>query len=356
MDLNQCLLQNPRETSGSLTGKRYDYQKDWSLYKMLELLKTDKNFVAFLDYHEDIIILDLNEGNEKLEFYQIKCVKKTNWTKGQLIKRERGKQGLLNSILGKLTYNFFIFGNFVKSLNFVSNSPLKLKLNDGNDSKNLNSFSLDSSIDKEEIRLKISQELGKSEDQIPTEKIYFIKTNLNEDGSETYVMGKLIEFLSENYPNLSSYCRILYQSLFREIRIKCNASGNFTNIEEVLKKKSISRRDLIEIFSNLEPEKTSKERWFSLENRMNSEGWTLSEIQKIKEKWQKYSILIKDRSDYVLQKMREKIVKGIDNSKSSNNLSEVIANVKDYYNRCKEVNEEIYSEYLLVSILFEYYG
>lgn len=356
MELNQCLLSNPREISGSVTSRKYDYQKDWSIYQILELLKTEKDFVALFDYHEDFIVIDLNNSENNIDFYQIKCVKKVNWTKKQIIKRDKGKKGFLNSILGKLVNNVFIFDKFVNSLNFVSNSPLKLKMSQEKDSKNMVSFKIGDSLDKEEICLEISKELEKEKDLIPMEKIYFLKTNLNEDGSETYVLGKLGEFLSENYPELASKLKPLYQTLFREVRIKSNNSESFENLEELFKKKGISRKEIMEIFLNLEPERTSKERWNSLENRMNFEGWDLKEILEIKEKWQRYSILIKDRSNYLLKKIREKIVEGIKKSKDSTNLNEVIKNVKSHYEKCKEENEDLYLEYIPVCILFEYYG
>jgi len=78
MGFDNYLLSSPREISGSQTSRKYDYQKNWSLLKILELLKKNKDFIALIDYHEDLVIINFDEPLEKLEFYQIKCVKRGN--------------------------------------------------------------------------------------------------------------------------------------------------------------------------------------------------------------------------------------------------------------------------------------
>lgn len=358
MTLNELLLVKPREISGSQTSKKYDYQKNWALYKIIELLKTDRNFVAFIDYHEDLVILNIQGQQEDLEFYQIKCVRKSGWTKNQITKREKGKKELLNSILGKLTSQLNTFKQYVKSLNFVSNVPTRLILQNGLDSINLSSFSLNECTEKDEICLKVSNELNISPSDISPEKIFFIKTDLNEDGSEKYVLGSLLDFLNEEYPHLISSCRPLYNLLFKEINARCNFSGQFMDITTCLNKKAISREYIINSLSQLNPPKSPKEIWSKLEHRMNTENWDLNKISKIEDRWNRYLTLSKDRNNYTLQKMRKKVAKLIKENKSEfRTLSEALENIQaQYTNNYKEVNEEVLLEYLEVLILYEYYG
>lgn len=51
---------------------RFDYQKDWALYKVLEFQLEDGNYVIVLDFHDDILILDSDISPDKIGFYQIK--------------------------------------------------------------------------------------------------------------------------------------------------------------------------------------------------------------------------------------------------------------------------------------------
>lgn len=47
---------------------RFDYQKDWALYKVLEFQLENGNYVIVLDFHDDILILDLDISPDKIGF------------------------------------------------------------------------------------------------------------------------------------------------------------------------------------------------------------------------------------------------------------------------------------------------
>ena len=119
----------PREKAGSISGSRIEYQKDWSICKLIECHTTTSDYVIIFDWHEDLIVMDSEHSPQKVAFFQIKGKKSGNWTIGSLIKSETGKDGkLLLSIIGKLYDCKTKFDLETTSLNFVSNARFNVDL------------------------------------------------------------------------------------------------------------------------------------------------------------------------------------------------------------------------------------
>lgn len=93
----------PREKSGSVSSSRFDYQKDWSLCKLIDTHRSGLDYIVIFDWHEDLLIMDNETRPNSITFYQIKGKKSGNWTVSSLISSDKDKDGeLLLSILGKL--------------------------------------------------------------------------------------------------------------------------------------------------------------------------------------------------------------------------------------------------------------
>src|SRR6185295_19219486 len=59
MDLKDAiLLIPPREQSGSEMADRVAYQIDWVLSKIIELHRTDDDYLIVLEHQDDVILLD----------------------------------------------------------------------------------------------------------------------------------------------------------------------------------------------------------------------------------------------------------------------------------------------------------
>ena len=56
--LKEIVENIPDDNSGSPVSNRYGYQKNWAIYKLLELENLGKDYMILMDYHEDIMILD----------------------------------------------------------------------------------------------------------------------------------------------------------------------------------------------------------------------------------------------------------------------------------------------------------
>ena len=106
MTLNEKLLKSqPREEAGSKTSRKYQFQKDLSLYILIQEHEKRDDYLFLFDFHEDLVIADSSTSPNLLDFYQIKSKdSKGNWTIKRLIRREKDKF----SILGKLYNNKII--------------------------------------------------------------------------------------------------------------------------------------------------------------------------------------------------------------------------------------------------------
>ena len=56
--VQQMIELAPDDNSGSSSSNRFAYQKNWALYKMLELEQLGRDYMIVMDYHEDVVIID----------------------------------------------------------------------------------------------------------------------------------------------------------------------------------------------------------------------------------------------------------------------------------------------------------
>ena len=123
-------LIKPRENAGSMVSNRFDFQKNWAICKLIELAKSNSDFVLAFEYHEDIIILDSSENAKIIDFFQIKTKNKGKFSLKDLLKRTKSSDGEGSSILGKLAFNKINFTDNARSLNIVSNTDYNLSTNE----------------------------------------------------------------------------------------------------------------------------------------------------------------------------------------------------------------------------------
>ena len=65
----------PREFSGAKTMNAYNFQLDICAYLILEMVRAKKDFIAFVEYLDDIVILDDKDNPSSIIFYQVKTSK-----------------------------------------------------------------------------------------------------------------------------------------------------------------------------------------------------------------------------------------------------------------------------------------
>lgn len=300
MDLKSLLIQKaPREIAGARTSKQYDYQKDLSLYLLLENHTKKDDYVFLFDFHEDLVMLDSAQTPSKIDCFQIKTkTTKGNWTAKALIYRPDGNA----SHLGKLYYNKVIFDGKVNTLNFVTNATFSLELLDKTDSKLKATIIASelSSKEKDLFKEKIKEEYKLDSDPEYEGYTFFKVSDFYFDDSSTYCKGKLENFFHSLNPNHTANVTLAYNQIFNEIRIKTayifKESDN-CSWEDIVEKKGISKEKFDTILKLAGVYKSIEQKWNEIYLALVSAGVGTLEIKQLHSQWRTVNATILRQPD-----------------------------------------------------------
>jgi hypothetical protein len=305
--LKTLLTKSPlREKAGATSSSRFDFQKDWSIYQLLEHHNKESDYLFIFDYHEDLVVMDSESDPRKISFYQIKGKKSGNWTLKKLIESEDDKDGKpLLSILGKLYDCKCKFDSQTQSLNFISNAKFNVKLKDGSTAESKDSICIIEITpdDREKIKTKLISELSLKADPVFQDITFLKVTELSLDASETFVKGRLAEFLESVKPGGKFPIPALYQSLFGEVKRRSDYNKEITTFEELIEKKGIGKSMLEEWIQNIAV-KNYDELWQQIESRLNSESVPFSKVQSIRKALRDVEIAEQNPNNDLLKKVK----------------------------------------------------
>lgn len=304
-----------RETSGSSSSNRFDFQKDWAICKILELHEIQEDYLISFEFHDDIIIFDSASDPQKISFYQIKTDKAAHWTLKKLVSRKKSKSGeLLSSYLGNLFEHIKNFGDSVHSLNFVTNNRIKAKLQNEIKCEDLNEFCCDD-LCSNDLNL-ILEELKKEHslnDLKNFSKITFFKLGeLSINDHSTIVKGKLSEFIDKILPNTKYQIAPLYKSIFDEIKMKTNYELSVSDFDNLKKFKSISREDFSNYINQIKNNDRLDDKAKTIEDRLNSEKVNIAFIRKFRTTSKIYELKKMNYNDKGFRKIETEIKKTIE--------------------------------------------
>ena len=69
----------PKENAGPRTSKRFEYQMNWGLKKLLDLEASGSDYTIAFDYHDDIIVFNKEEDATEVNYYQVKTKANGHW-------------------------------------------------------------------------------------------------------------------------------------------------------------------------------------------------------------------------------------------------------------------------------------
>lgn len=283
----KILKQKPREESGSKTSRKYQFQKDLSLYILIKEHLNRDDYLFLFDFHEDLIISNSSQSLKELECIQIKSKDNGNWTINALItKKPKDK----NSIIGKLYNNRIVFQDAVKSLTFISNVRYSFeKLKNGSETKTLShihAINLSQS-DKHKFENSI-----KSEHSIKVtdfERIGEFKvTTLSNSDSSTHCVGALASLINLLNPSSRINSQLAYEQVLREITRKTNETvgdKTFLHISEVFKIKGLSKGEFLAFLNKAGLYKSIEEEWSEVKTSLEADGITHIELLNYKYAW-----------------------------------------------------------------------
>jgi hypothetical protein len=275
----------PRETAGARSSNRFDYQKNWSICHFLELHQDDQDYLIVFDHHEDIVVFNHSISPDSACFYQVKSKKSGNWTIYSLAKCKEGDHD--SSILRKLYMNFENFPNFTLKMAFVSNQGLNAKNKiSGKRSvvKYLRFHGMH--INDKKVCANALEKKNKSFSNLSGLKLFeFQCTPLALEDHAAHTKGRLTEFFEDQFPAETINIALAYRTIFDEVKRKTNFENSAHSQLDVIKEKSLSKREFNGMLAVIVNQRGNAERWSDAHQILLKEDCNSLKLMKIRDAW-----------------------------------------------------------------------
>lgn len=326
-----------RENAGARSSNRFTYQQVWAFDYMLKVMDSNKEFILFMEFHDDIIILDRTSNPELVEFYQIKTDdKESRYMTPSFIVKNANKYPQKMSIAQKLIDDYVKFEESTKGIHLVSNKSFDFGiLKDKTESKARSTVALNE-IEKENLKkIKNGMCQACNKQGICKEEclsfIYFDVSELDLSSYEDTVMGRMVKKMEVlGVPSTLAKTRSIYNTILGEIRRINNTEKVSYNVDELMQKKSISKEQFWKWINQLKIDMPD-DLWNRIEILLVADKFTALEIRRIHKEWKKYRIESMNVEALGLQKL-------------SVEASEIIDNYESEYQNSKDLIEHVYNE------------
>jgi Cap4 dsDNA endonuclease len=233
-DLLDKLVSKPqRETAGSDSASRFDYQKNWAFCEMLQRHMAGADYLVAFEFHDDVVFLTPSVAPESAEFYQVKTARSATPRKLSTL-THRAKNS--SSILGKLFTNFAgICSTHKVKVVLVSNVAFEFAGAD------LSARDLEPKYRKTIVE-KLEAELADfSEAQV--DNLHFMITGVSIDAMQSFLHGEAMQlfktqFGEEHGLNVHSWVRLLQSEITRRNNY---LSDKVASVKDLISKKCIGR-------------------------------------------------------------------------------------------------------------------
>lgn len=244
------LFTKEREKSGNETSKRFEYQLNWSIQKVLNLYEAQVNFSLLYEFHDDIAVIELDNDQSNyiplsIEFYQVKTSTSAHWLINDLLKIKGTSSASGLSIIGKMFDCFSKFQSNTKRLCLVSNKEFNLKITSSTKSEKYSRALFDFSIADlhEEISKKIYEHVQNQfkfqDERYKQVKLDFEVNEMGIRGQDNYMIGLSDKFLESNCDNPSIKPRQFNSILKRMIKSSSDFS-TINDIRELIEKRGVN--------------------------------------------------------------------------------------------------------------------
>jgi len=295
----------PRETSGSRSANRFDFQKDWAILKLFELHQYKDDYLLVLDYHDDVMVLDSEHDPQSAAFFQLKTKENGVWKLNDIKKSSKGKKGPLPSIIGKLYNCKLTFPNHTLSLTLVSNACFEICLQKHAGKSTEKKLICLTDIEKNDLNKLIAAvkaDHALQDDPDFVEITFLEVTDLNIKDRETYMKGKLHEFLESINPKNGKFrLSLIYNAIFGEVKRKNDYEWSVSTFDEVKKYKGISRSQFQNMLRHFDIDNEFEQLWEEISKRLNADKVDFKTILKLKAAWKELEIARMDVTNEYFQ-------------------------------------------------------
>ncbi|OMQ21294.1 DUF4297 domain-containing protein [Serratia oryzae] len=245
IEMDNPLASPQRESAGSDSYDRFEYQYHWALCQAFSAYRNAKDFAVFMEYHEDIIIADsLDKEKVKFTFNQVKANSSGSYTINNLTKRDKGKNGEKPSLLGKLCSSVHKKGYLgkVTELNFVSTIGFNFSPKDGLKLRAMGLSELNSA-DLSSITNNLNKEIDEF-DSFPKEIIRFIYSDIPLQSYYEHTITRITDSVEVVFPKHLLKPKDIYRVLMDALRIRGKDTFDYDKWDEVLVKKALTFDDV----------------------------------------------------------------------------------------------------------------
>lgn len=271
--INDLTSKPQRETAGSDSASRFDYQKDWAFCEMMKKHIGGQDYLVAFEYHDDVLFLAPSDCPETAEFCQVKTSSSADARKlSTLTARPKGRA----SILGKMFANFEgICSSQDVRLVLVSNTAFEFSQNQ------VCADELD-----EKFRKKLADKL-KTEisdfDESQLKRLHFLVTGVSLDAMKSFLEGEAMELFSQKFGedhglNVRTWVRLLKGEIARRNNYP---SDKVKDAADLIDKKCINRPLVEETLSVI----SAKTRQFldvpALSSYLTAVGWEAHDVMRL---------------------------------------------------------------------------
>ena len=346
----------PREFSGSEVYNRFQFQIAFAAELVIKLTKEGNNAITFMDYLDDIVVVDRSTDEGAIIFYQVKSKDKGFITLNIILK---------NEWLEKMIYNQEAFAENSKFV-LVTNTGINFngKYVVDTDMVSLKDVLKSCTPDiSNKIFSSMSTNLKKNQDEINLDNFWLIKTDLTVNDFERQIKGELQNFANKINPKLDTQSlEVIYTKLIEELENKQRKVYNPTviDIDQLLFQKSYSTeafKQLVDLTYAIQIPKAKDLFDFLKDNNLIKTDKLIEDLKLIRQ-YEEFSIenIANKKLIYTLafEKLKEQV--DVIESVNNENLIDVLIKVLDEYD--KIANTEFYLKYkfYIVSLfLYKFY-
>ncbi|MFR3242749.1 MAG: dsDNA nuclease domain-containing protein [Lachnospira sp.] len=355
MDLAEKLLSVPeRENAGARSSNRFTFQQVWAFDYMLKVIESDADFILFMEFHDDIIVINRLEREEYVEFFQIKTDEKdSRYITTSFITKNGNKYPQKMSIIQKMIDEFVKFEDETRGIHLVSNKSFDFgKFEDNTESKDRRRIIL-KEVNESSLK-KIKKDMCKACDKVGNcsedclNVIYFDVADLDISSYDDTVMGRMVKKLEDmNIPSTIERTRSIYNTILGEIRRINNTEKVASSVDELMERKAISKSEFLGWLNKLKVEMPD-DLWNQIHLNLITDGFKPLEINKIHKEWKKYQIDRLNIEALGLQGITVKVQK-IMEEKEFDNCKDWIEYI---YNKVsQEQDAKVYNKYYLYALI-----
>jgi len=270
-DLIKAIDNSPvRETSGSETQRRFSYQNAQVLRSIIEVHPICEDYNVVCEAHDDFLIIRNQGSIEKLDFYQVKTLKKGQWrfTAKKIAVEQK-------EIIAKMVDNLIKIQHSESNSNMITNA----QVSNGRKtyvSKDKFAFN-DLTPGEKTVVLKQIRELKPETEITHINKIAYQISDLPLESFEQTAKGYLEEFLSITYPKGDFKLDALFRCIMVEIRKRSETTAE---LGKIVRNKSIQKSEF-NGFIETANKATRQAKWDSLKLFFTPDKIGLKESAKI---------------------------------------------------------------------------